>query len=384
MDSTSRQITRPISLATWCVATVALVAGCSPIATDHADPVNNVEQYGVLAAPPLPRSIPNSTFDPTSDLATGDGTTVVSRPDQSNLAFSHGELTQTIGGLPVDLQLRAVSADGTLVALSRHESGASTIVVIDRSSAIPTRRTFDLDGLIEPEAFSTDGGLLFVIDHEVAEPGAYRVRPFDLATGELQDILGPDKRPFDDDMNGVGRRQVWAPDWTRLYTLYVRQTHHHHDDGRAHGHGEPGTDGFVHVLDLDEEWAFCLDLPSAFGGGSLDTTALAVSDDGTMIAVADRTAGQIAFASTDTLAVTRTVELPNLSDDELHIGVSGDHVLLVSDSAGQWYEMEAMTPVGSPIELNSPVLGITSGLGSVLVWPHVGTSGPTEFRPPRV
>ena len=103
-----------------------------------------------------------------------------------------------------------------------------------------------------------------------------------------------------------------------------------------------------------------------------------------MIAVADRTAGQIAFALTDTLAVTRTAELPKLSDDELHIGVSGDHVLLVSGSAAQWYEMAAMTPVGSPIELRGPVLGITSGLGSVLVWPDASTSGPKEFRPPSV
>lgn len=38
---------------------------------------------------------------------------------------------------------------------------------------------------------------------------------------------------------------------------------------RPHGSERTGTDGFVHVLDLDEEWAVCLDLPPTFGGGPI-------------------------------------------------------------------------------------------------------------------
>ena len=139
--------------------------------------------------------------------------------------------------------------------------------------------------------------LLFVIDHQIAEvPGAYRIRPLNLETGLLETIVGPTKVPLQDDMNGIGRRQVWSPDGRRLYTLYIRQTHHHHADGADHAHGAPGTDGFVHVLDLDEEWAFCLDLPPSFGRGDLATTALAASPDGDTIAIADANAGEVVFA----------------------------------------------------------------------------------------
>ncbi|MGH1489732.1 MAG: hypothetical protein ACRBK7_10110 [Acidimicrobiales bacterium] len=378
----------------------------SAVSQSDASAVN----YGVVADPPLPRATPVAPLATTNTLADHDGSVVVTLAD-SSLRFSESKLEEPGVGLGEEslkldvgpnAELRAVSADGSQAALFEKLPDSSRITVVDRSDDPAALSVYELPGLVEPEAFSTDGGRLFVIDHQVSGgPGAYRVRPFDLATGELQDILGPTKVPFDDDMNGVGRRQVWSPNGDRLYTLYIRQTHHHHGEpqngepedselqsgesepAESHGHPEPGTDGFVHVLDLREEWAFCLDLPPAFGGGDLATTALAVSPDGETVAVADLSAGSIAVASTVELAVTGTQPLPeaalNLqttndgSSDELHLAMSGRStnpaLFLASGTQGQWYDGLTLEGIGSqPAEFQQPVRGLTSLMNEVLVW----------------
>jgi hypothetical protein len=291
-------------------------------------------------------------------------------------------------------ELRAVAADGTMAALLERLDGASRVTVVDiGAGAGPGVRSFDLDGLVEPEAFATDGSLLYVIDHQAAaEPGAYRVRPLNLATGELETIVGPEKLPFTDDMNGIGRRQSWSPDGSRLYTLYIRQTHRHDDlavegaaDHPASGHAgsEAGTDGFVHVLDLDEEWAFCLSLPAALGTGDLASTPLAVSPDGATIAVADARAGQIAFASTGDLAVTRTVDLPAIEpDDDLHLALTASHVVLGWGREAHWFDRTTLEPLaGGPDELGRRLIGFTSNGATVLAWLE-GGSEPASLRPP--
>ncbi len=379
-------------------------------------------EYGVVADPPLPRSAPVAPLSESNTLADHDGSVVVSllaasenSDDRPTIRFvAAGALDQPIDArvdAGPDAELRAVSADGSRAALFERLNGpggeTSRITVIDRTSHPIEQASYELPGLVEPEAFSTDGGRLFVIDHSgSAEPGSYRVRPFDLDSGVLQDILGPTKVPFDDEMNGVGRRQVWSPQGDRLYTLYIRQTHHHHHgdespdgersvDSGDHGHPEPGTDGFVHVLDLREEWAFCLDLPPAFGGGELSSTALAISPDGETVAVADLAAQAVAFASTTELVVTDTRPLPDLElgvdanpgsdgDAELHLGLSGDSTLfLASGSAGRWHDGTTMEPLGpEPDRFQRPVRGLTSLFGGVLVWTGDLAVPPVELNSP--
>lgn len=366
--------------------------------------------YGVVADPPLPRSEPVVPLSNENTLADHDGSVVVSLAapadddDRAMIRFVEEEAIddpiEAWVDVGTDAELRAVSADGSRAALFERLAGpigeTSRITVIDRSAGVIERSVYDLSGLVEPEAFSTDGEQLFVIDHSQSSSegptDSYRVRPFDLATGELQEILGPTKVPFDDAMNGVGRRQVWSPEGDRLYTLYIRQTHHHHqgeDATSGHGHPEPGTDGFVHVLDLGEEWAFCLDLPPAFGGGELASTALAISPDGQTVAVADLAAGAVAFASTTDLAVIDIRPLPEVDldvepDDELHLGLSGQSMLfLASGSAGRWHDGDSLQPITSePTRFRQPVRGLTSLENSVLVWTTDLSAGPTEISRP--
>ena len=361
---------------------VGAACGSAPTGLTQSDGI----AYDVLAAPPLPVSAPVTTFDPATDIADLDGSVVVTVSGDQLLFMEHdGDI---VASIRVDgaAERRAVSADGTHAALFERVDGASSrIIVVDRNGAEYAVVTYDLPGLVEPEAFSTDGRLLFVIDHQIAEvPGAYRIRPLNLETGLLETIVGPTKVPLQDDMNGIGRRQVWSPDGRRLYTLYIRQTHHHHADGADHAHGAPGTDGFVHVLDLDEEWAFCLDLPPSFGRGDLATTALAASPDGDTIAIADANAGEVAFASTTELAVTRTAPLPEFEiEGDLHIGMTGTDLLIGFGSEVHWFDQQTLIPLADePARLNAPLIAITSNGQTILVWTTEVSHSPVQLPAP--
>ena len=347
--------------------------------------------------PPLPTSLPVGRLDAGSGLASLDGA-VVADLVGGQLVFSHGE---PAGGDPPpavevgpDAELRALSADGSLAALLVRltEDRTRIVIVADpagTATAAPapgTSSTIELDGLVEPEAFAADGSLLFVIDHRAgAQPGTYRIRPLDLATGSLQDALGPTKVPLDEDMRGRGVRQVWSPDGTRLYTLYLRQS--------PHGGGEP-TVGLVHVLDLVEEWAYCIDLPAGFGAGGEGSAALAVSPDSTTLAVVDGAAGQVAFVATDSLAVVETatlpvIELPGLrpatpeaAGVTIHLALTANRLAMAAGERMVWLDRETLSPVGTPESLASPVMGLTSQEESVLVWPADGAVEPYLLAAP--
>lgn len=365
----------------------------SRLSSDAAGPATTEPAYGVIPRPPLPTSTPVAAVDPSdpsAGLANHDGSVVVSLVD-TRISFTAAD-----GVRRVDTgssgELRAVSASGHLAAqFERPGDGTSVITVVDDRRPDEIQR-YQFSGLIEPEAFSTDGNLLYVIDHETdRNTGGYRVRPLDLASGELQPTLGPSKRELVEVMNGRGRRQVWSPDASRLYTLYIRQTHHHHHadeggDGEAHIHPEPGTDAFVHVLDLTEEWAFCLDLPPEFGAGDLATTALAVSPTGREVAVVDASAGLIAFASTEDLTVSRTAAMPTIPlDGELHLGLTGQHLALGLGTELRWFDRDTLDPVGEGADQLPQVLGaLTSGSRSVLAWSADPDTAPMELPAPIV
>ena len=360
--------------------TVVAVVGAS-----CRTPSDSVE-YSVVAAPPLPVSPTVTSFDPDSQFASLDGSTIV-EINTAGVEFWTAVSAPAVSvPLPGSPELRAVSADGTRAALLETQPDrTSRITVIDRNHSEPAVSVFLLPGLIEPEAFSTDGELLFVIDHRSSVPGSYRVRPLNLATGELEPILGPSKVPLLEEMNGQARRQVWAPNGSRLYTLYIRQTHHHHDDpGINHAHGQPGTDGFVHVLDLDEEWAFCVDLPAEFGDGDLDSTALAVSPSGSSFVVADQNAGQLAFASSRDLEVTHVQPMPSVEPSApLQMGLTSTHLALGWDKEVRWFNRDTLQPDGDALTLREPLAGFSpGGPQELLAWTSRVLNGPRVLRAP--
>jgi hypothetical protein len=197
---------------------------------------------------------------------------------------------------PGFLRTKVVSEDGYMAALGptteRHYSWGrrhTKLTVVGEESA---PESFELDGNIEPEAFSTDRTNLFVLQYRPARaPSSYQVRRLDLKTGKLHDIYTPDKH-LQTAMRGDARVQAVSPDGRYLYTLYSLRTAH-------------GSHSFVHVLNLDEKWAHCIDLPANFGIGA-GSTALSVSPDGNRLYVANGAAHSIAEVDTQALKVVRS------------------------------------------------------------------------------
>src|SRR5262249_22137612 len=70
---------------------------------------------------------------------------------------------------------------------------------------------------------------------------------------------------------------------------------------------------FVHVLELDQQWAFCVDIPLPFGatGGGARMT-IAVSPDSAKVYVADLAAGAVAEVDAATLTVSAMARFENL------------------------------------------------------------------------
>jgi hypothetical protein len=205
--------------------------------------------------------------------------------------------------VPRDLEVKAVAANGRMAVLGDQRRGGTypagrptTRFVLVRSNA--EARTITLDGNYEPEAFSTDGGSLFVIQYiPPRAPTAYRVRRLDLVTGEVGGVYTVDAE-LQKAMRGTARVQTASPDGRRLYTLYSLKG----GDGDLHS--------FVHVLSLDEEWAHCVDLPPGFRARDERAVGMSVSPDGRRLYVADALEGGVAEIDTEGLRVTSTGELP--------------------------------------------------------------------------
>jgi hypothetical protein len=173
---------------------------------------------------------------------------------------------------------------------------------------------YDLDGNVEPEAFSLDGTGLFVLSFQPPEaPTSYQVRRLNLRSGAIEDVYSVDAE-LQETMRGTARTQAWDPDGSRLYTLYT--------DDR-------GTN-FVHVLDLDEQWAHCVDLPSTIVP---DTAGMAVADGGETLYVADATGGVLAEVDTVDLAVARSVDVAAEGSGWLTSVAVGDDAVFVADGA---------------------------------------------------
>jgi hypothetical protein len=195
------------------------------------------------------------------------------------------------------LDVRVVSYRGDLVALSpdaravngRQPGRASTKLVVASTTGLVPTRTFDLAANIEPEAFSTDGRALFVVQYlPPMNPDRYQVRRMDLETGTLMPVPSIDGAN-QGQMPGIARTSVMAPDGRRLYTLYTSEEH-----GQRYS--------FVHVLDLQHQWAHCVDLPAAFGTDP-DAMSIAIDPAGTRVHVADVAAGKLAAIDTTRVAL---------------------------------------------------------------------------------
>lgn len=249
----------------------------------------------------------NTTLSARDALPTGDWSLVVrARPEgpQATQVEAVEPATGTVlrtQRLDGALNVRAVSRAGDLVALmpveNKQQAGEGLYrpvgrdhsrIVLSRIDGTPAH-VIDLAANVEPEAFSTDGTALFVIQYSPPlHPDRYRVRRLDLQSEQLNDVYTTDKE-LQTDMRGIARTQVLARDGSRLYTLYTKS------NGEA----------FVHVLSLDQQFANCVDLPKGFGSEP-GAMAITTTTDGSRIVVIDGSRRKVAEISDATLHVIRS------------------------------------------------------------------------------
>jgi DNA-binding beta-propeller fold protein YncE len=224
--------------------------------------------------------------------------------------------------VPGSVRVRTVSYAGGDVALmprsydsapGRAEGRRSTHIVVTGFDG-RSPQTVDVPANVEPEAFSSDARSLFVLQYKPAmHPDRYQVRELDIATGTLSDVFTDDK-DIQGDMQGIARTQALSPDGNKLYTLYTKGSH----------------EAFVHVLDLRNATASCVDLPEPFGEvpGAM---AVAASPDGRHLYVADTAHGRVADVDTSSLTVGRTQRLANLpSGGGVPAATASDQALYVA------------------------------------------------------
>jgi hypothetical protein len=244
----------------------------------------------------------------TGSTSTPDGDVLFEARSNGGSTFVGARTVRTFNSLwSTDIEgsfeSRVANADGTRVVLGPSRAGVflpvgtlapgrteTTLAVVGDGGSVDE---LTVTGNVEPEGFSVDGDSLFVVNYLPAEaPTYYQVKQLDLATGELHDVFSVDEA-LQETMRGTARTQTWDPEGDRLYTLYTL------DGGGA----------FVHVLDLDEEWAHCVDLPFGIAATS---AGMALSSDGRTLYVADGEGSGLAEVDTESLAVTEEGTLPRL------------------------------------------------------------------------
>jgi hypothetical protein len=214
--------------------------------------------------------------------------------------------------IPGQVQIRVVSPQGDAVALMAPrtttglyvpEARDTTDIYVARTDGSTWRR-YVLEGNYEPEAFSVNTETLFLLKFLPADvPDHYEVHRLDLETGAVINEYTPEVG-LDTWMKGHARTQVTAPDGRFLYTLYSL------DEGEDPIKDpalvdSPNYNAFIHVISLEEEWSFCIFLPTRFGQQSVDSIGLAVSPDGAALAAVDKRTGVLVEVDTAKLEISR-------------------------------------------------------------------------------
>jgi hypothetical protein len=273
---------------------------------------------GAGTAAPATAGIPSTDW---SSVVSADARRLATDVEARDARTGEELWTQSVDG--PKLEVRVVSREADMVALlpvGNHYTLGRTkteLVVTGRDTA---PRTIVLDGNYEPEAFSNDAKSVFLLQYLPARnPDSYQVRRLDLTTEKVEGVYSVDAE-LQERMRGTARVQAMSPDGVYLYTLYTT------------GGGQLGPRrAFVHVLNLDELWAHCIDLPAEFGQVRETDIALTVSPDSKRLYVNDADTGAMAEVDTRSLEVLRTSEAPVLTSEYSPRGVhDGAHTLYVA------------------------------------------------------
>jgi DNA-binding beta-propeller fold protein YncE len=153
---------------------------------------------------------------------------------------------------------------------------------VGSSSLTDSFKTIQVNGDFAFDALSNDGKSLYLIQ-KMTDPNHYRVRLFDVGSESLMPQVIADKRDPSEPMNGTRGDSAADPTGNHVYTVYIR-----------------AAGPFIHVLPLDQQFAWCVDLPSRAPNDMEKQFhwALAVSRDGGSVYAANAALGTVAVMTT--------------------------------------------------------------------------------------
>ena len=327
-----------------------LDVGSSVQAVDAATGKARFSEPGSVGLPDWSKLYPSDEASGVTTLHTIDG---------------HTGATISNAQIPGSFVSSVVSDDGSRVALvepsavaplgSMPQGRASTRIAVADPSGTANTKIYRLSGNFVPEAFSTNDGVLFLLDYFPARsPQRYQVTRLDLRTGHVSPAFGAVKSPAPK-MSGTRIMHVLSPDHHTLYTLYTNQ------DPSYFGQWGSGEVAFVHTLSLEYGQAVCIDLPKAFGPGAAGAKTLALSPDGSMLYAVDAAAGLVSVIGTTRRRVieTRHVSLGAPGDAIVSAQTGPDGTLYIGVGA----QVVAVDPGTLAVEHRWSVGGVVSGLG---------------------
>lgn len=180
----------------------------------------------------------------------------------------------TLGGIPGGL-----SQNGQWLVLQTRSAQTSSHLLLIGTAQLKVTNRIDLKGYFEFDAIDNTGTRLYLIEYTNVTQGYYRVRVYEIAAGQLGAYTVVDKggNGTPDPMTGVRLSGVFSPDGQWLYSVYARQN----------------SGAFVHALNLNQPFAFCLDLPNSGSSTDAFRWSLALTGDGKHLYAANGAMGSI-------------------------------------------------------------------------------------------
>lgn len=184
----------------------------------------------------------------------------------------------------------------TALAGAPNPAAISHFLVYDTENLDHAPLRVSLTGWFTFDGINDDGRNLYLLEGlNPLTTGGYHVRRYDLAGGALDPTIIVDKRTGEQSISGAAIDSVSSPDGAWQFTVYVL------------GQSSP----FVHALNLNDRFAFCIDLPSSAHDQILDLLwGVVASHDGRSVYAVNGAHGSVVEMATDNPYQTRQATFP--------------------------------------------------------------------------
>lgn len=259
--------------------------------------------------------------------------------------------------------LNTLSPNGEFIVMTRIPREAETAVWQEEDSWQSDIRVIEtatgqvledmtLEGNFEVEAIDNVGSAVFMIEHIPAiNPEKYRVRFYDRGASQLDPRVLRDKRSIETFMTGYAWGTVATEDGSWLMTLYMNTAR---------------DNAFVHALNLNNRWTFCINLPSRDGYGDFDKLkqySIAVTPNNRQLIAANPAIGIVAIYSLEDFEkkhVTLFDPVDNGTVEQMQVAhVSDDGRFFYFSLHDQlWGYDLATNQLSPPMMFDEPITGI--------------------------